>query len=219
LPGKYTVKVLARDDATGNIGTFQTSFLIPNLNKETKRVAISSVVLSGERKPMASAIYNATKGKEAAKDAAADPLVQNGEKLIPSVTRVFNKSRSLYVYLQAYEDAATTPAPAATAPAAVTKVSEAKPGAPGSVAPAAAAAATVKPLIAFVSFFQNGAKVYETQPQEVTPLPNTRLQMVPLNFTVDLSTLAVGKYDCQVTVLDPSGGKGAFWQAEIMLVQ
>ena len=219
LPGKFTIKVLVRDDATGHIGTFQTTFVIPNLNKETKRVPISSVVLSGQRTPLTEALYNAAKGKELAKDNAADPLVQNGAKLIPSVTRVFSKSKSLYVYLQAYEDAAATPAPAATAPAAVTKVSEAKTGAPGSVAPAAAAAATVKPLIAFVSFFQNGAKVYETQPQEVTPLPNTRLQMVPINFTVDLSTLATGKYDCQVTVLDPSGGKGAFWQAEIMLVQ
>ena len=45
LPGKYTIKVLARDDATGKIGTFQTTFVIPNLNKETKRVPISSVVL------------------------------------------------------------------------------------------------------------------------------------------------------------------------------
>jgi hypothetical protein len=43
--------------------------------------------------------------------------------------------------------------------------------------------------------------------------------MAPLNFTIDLSTLAAGKYDCQVTVLDPSGGKGSFWQAPIMLVQ
>src|SRR5208283_4600167 len=79
MPGKYTIKVLARDDATGRIGTFQTSFVIPNLNKETKRVAISSVVLSGQRAPMTEAIYNASKGKEQAKEAAADPLVQNGE--------------------------------------------------------------------------------------------------------------------------------------------
>jgi hypothetical protein len=212
--------VLARDDATGNIGTFQTSFVIPNLLKETKRVAISSVVLSGERKQMSEAIYNATKGKEAAKDAAADPLVQNGAKLIPSVTRVFSKSRNMYVYLQAYEGDAATPAPAAAAPAAVTKVSETKTGAAGSgPVAAAAAAATARPLIAFVSFYQGGKKVYETQPQEVTPLENTRLQMVPINFTVDLSTLATGKYDCQVSVLDPSEGKTAFWQAEIMLVQ
>jgi len=203
LPGKYTIKVLARDDATGHIGTFQTTFVVPNLNKETKRVPISSVVLSGQRAPMSEAIYNATKGKEQAKEIAADPLVQNGAKLIPSVTRVFNKGRSLYVYLQAYEGAAPA-APSA---------------APAGSAPVPPPAPTVKPLIAFVSFFQNGTRVFETQPQEVTPLPNTRLQMAPLNFTVDLSTLAAGKYDCQVTVLDPSGGKGAFWQAPILLVQ
>jgi len=108
LPGKYTIKVLARDDETGRIGTFQTTFVIPNLNKETKRVPISSVVLSSERSPMANAIYNATKGKEQAKEIAADPLIQNGEKLIPSVTRVFSKGRSMYVYLQAYEPAGAT---------------------------------------------------------------------------------------------------------------
>jgi hypothetical protein len=34
LPAKYTIKFLARDDETGRIGTFQTSFTIPNPNKE-----------------------------------------------------------------------------------------------------------------------------------------------------------------------------------------
>ena len=37
LPGKYTIKFLARDDETGRIGTYQTTFVIPNLNKEEKR--------------------------------------------------------------------------------------------------------------------------------------------------------------------------------------
>ena len=195
LPGKYTIKVLARDDATGHIGTFQTTFIVPNLSKETKRVPISSVVLSGQRTPMTEAIYNASKGKEQAKEVAADPLIQNGEKLIPSVTRVFSKGRSLYVFLQAYEGAATAPTAGQTA-----------------------APSTVKPLMAFVSFYQGQTKVYETQPEEVSPSPNTRLQIAPLNFTVDLSKLPLGKYDCQVTVLDPTGVKGAFWQAPILLV-
>jgi VWFA-related protein len=184
LPGKYTIKVLARDDATGKIGTFQTTFVIPNLSKETKRVPISSVVLSSERSLMTDAIYNATKGKEQAKEVAADPLVQNGVKLIPSVTRVFSKGRSLYVYLQAYEPAA----------------------------------ATAQPLIGYVSFYQGQTKVYETQPVEVSPSPSLKLETAPLNFTVDLSQLPPGKYDCQVTVLDPTGAKGAFWQAPILLV-
>ena len=32
-----------------------------------------------------------------------NPLVQDGQKLIPSVTRVFSKGREMYVYMQAYE--------------------------------------------------------------------------------------------------------------------
>jgi hypothetical protein len=199
LPGKYTIKVLARDDETGRIGTFQTTFVIPNLNKETKQVPISSVVLSSERKSYSEAIYNVAKEKDQVKQAAVNPLVQNGQQMIPSVTRVFSKARSLSVFLQAYEGA--TPAPTA-----------------GQTPAAGPAAPTVKPLIAFVSFYQGQNKVYETQPEEVSPTPNTRLQIAPLNFTVDLSKLAPGKYDCQVTVLDPMGAKGAFWQAPILLV-
>ncbi len=111
LPGKYSIKFLARDDETGRIGTFQTSFTIPNLNKENQRVAISSVVLSGQRAELKDAIYNAAKQKERAKEDAANPLVLNGQKLIPSVTRVFSKSRDLYVYLQAYEQGVTAVQP------------------------------------------------------------------------------------------------------------
>ena len=138
LPGEYTIKVLARDDAMGHIGTFQTTFVIPNLTKETKRV------------PMTEAIYNAIKGKELAKEIAADPLVQNGVKLIPSVTRVSNKGLSMYVYLQAYEGAAPARIGCGGGPA------EAELG--GAPATVAAPAPTVKPLIAFVIFFQKGTK-------------------------------------------------------------
>jgi len=111
LPGKYTIKFLARDDETGRIGTFQTTFTIPNLNKEDKRVPISSVVLSSQRVEMKDALYDAMKGKDQAKAIAANPLVQDGKKLVPSVTRVFSAARDLYVYFQAYEPAATTPNP------------------------------------------------------------------------------------------------------------
>jgi VWFA-related protein len=99
LPGTYTIKVLARDDETGRIGTYQSKFVIPNLNKEEKRIPISSVVLSSQRVDLKDALYTAGKDKEQ----AANPLVQDGQKLIPSVTRVFSRSRDMYVYLQAYE--------------------------------------------------------------------------------------------------------------------
>src|SRR5581483_707231 len=100
LPGKYTIKFLARDDETGRIGTYQTTFEIPNLNKEVKRVAISSVILSSQRVAMKEALYNA---KNKVNEDDTNPLMQDGQKVIPSVTRVFKKSRPVSVYLQAYE--------------------------------------------------------------------------------------------------------------------
>ncbi|HEX5226482.1 MAG TPA: VWA domain-containing protein, partial [Bryobacteraceae bacterium] len=109
LPGKYKIKLLARDDETGRIGTYETNFVIPNLNKELKRIPISSVVLSSQRVDLSSAIYNAVKKKDQAE--TTNPLVQEGQKLIPSVTRVFRRDHSMFVYLQAYEPTATTTEP------------------------------------------------------------------------------------------------------------
>ena len=182
LPGKYTIKFLARDDETGRIGTYQTTFTIPNLNKEEKRIAISSVVLSSQRVDLKDALYNAIKAKD--REETANPLVQDGQKLIPSVTRVFSKSRAMYVYLQAYEQSA-----------------------PSS-----------QPLVAYVSFYRAQQKAFETQPIEVTTAWNNRLKTMPLSFSIPVDQLPLGKYDCQVTVLDPAEQKGAFWRAPVMLV-
>src|SRR5258708_12075136 len=58
LPGRYTIKFLARDDETGRIGTYQTTFVIPNLNKEERRIPISSVALTSHRIQLNHALYN-----------------------------------------------------------------------------------------------------------------------------------------------------------------
>ena len=62
------------------------------------------MVLSSQRVEMKDALYNASRTKTARK--SANPLVQDGQKLIPSVTRVFSKDQDMYVYLQAYEQGA-----------------------------------------------------------------------------------------------------------------
>jgi VWFA-related protein len=108
LPGKYMIKFLARDDETGRIGTYQTEFVIPNLNKEDKRIPISAVVLGSQRVQLNQALYDAAKAKDRIKDDAVNPLVADGMKLIPSVTRVFSTTRQIYVYFQAYKQ---TPSP------------------------------------------------------------------------------------------------------------
>src|SRR5262249_44350573 len=107
LPGTYTIKFLARDEETGRIGTYQTKFIVPNLNKEEKRIPISSVILSSQRVDLRDALYTAGKSKAP----ELSPLVLDGQKLIPSGTRVFSKSRDMYVYLQAYQPGATSVQP------------------------------------------------------------------------------------------------------------
>jgi VWFA-related protein len=184
LPGKYSIKFLARDDETGRIGTYQTNFVIPNLTKEVKKVPVSSVVLSSQRVDLKDSLYNAVKGKEEVKDTAANPLIADNKKLIPSVTRVFSQGKQIYVYLQAYEEGSTT----------------------------------ATPVVAFVTLYQAQKKVFETQPIAITPDALSRLGMVPLNFTIGLSQIPAGQYDCQVTILDPTSQKATFWQAPIMVV-
>ncbi|MFZ0338654.1 MAG: VWA domain-containing protein, partial [Terracidiphilus sp.] len=190
LPGKYSIKVLARDDETGRIGTFQTTFVIPNLNKEVKRIPISAVVISSQRVNLNDAIYNASKAKDTAKNNAVDPLVQDGKRLIPSVTRVFSTGHEIYVSFQAYK-----PPPTATPPVPDTQ-----------------------PLFAFVTLYQGGKKMYETPPESIVPSATSRLGTMRLNFDLSVDSLPRGSYDCQVTVIDPSTQKAAFWRASITLV-
>jgi len=99
-PGEYHLKFLARENRTGKMGTFETAFRIPDLDAKSGYLPISSVVWSNQREALQAAVGSATKQKKAD---AANPLVENGEKLIPSVTRVFRKDQNLYVYLEAYD--------------------------------------------------------------------------------------------------------------------
>jgi VWFA-related protein len=189
LPGKYMFKFLARDDETGRIGTFQTTFVIPNLNKEEKRVPISSVVLSSQRVEQKQAIFDAAKVKDREKEDAVNPLVVDGKKLIPSVTRVFSANRELYVYLQAYRQSTSSATPSA------------------------------QPIVAYVSLYSGGKEVFESAPIAVSPNAMSRLGVTSLNFDVALNQVAAGQYDCQVTVLDPDSQKANFWRAPIVIAQ
>jgi VWFA-related protein len=107
-PGAYTAKFLTRENETGKMGTFQTRFVVPDLTADQKYLPISSVVLSNQREKLTAAVASAEKDK---KVLAEHPLIQDGQKLIPSVTRVFRKDQNLYVYLEAYQPAAESTQP------------------------------------------------------------------------------------------------------------
>ena len=179
LPGKYKIKFLARDAESGRMGTFATEFVIPNLNKEEKRIPLSSVVLSSQRIDLKDAIYTVGKDKS-----QFSPLVQDGMKLIPSVTRVFSKQKDMYIYLQAYQQGTDD----------------------------------LQPLTAYITFYKDETKSFETTPITITEAQPNRLRTMPIKFQIPLEKLSPGEYICQVTVLDVTRKKAAFWRAPLLLI-
>ncbi len=107
-PGTYTLRLVARENTTGRIGTFDKKLVIPDLTSEQTKLPISSVVLSSQRMDVSAAVFSAQKDK---KIDAANPLIEGGKELIPSVTNVFSRGSEMYVYLQAYEPAAESTQP------------------------------------------------------------------------------------------------------------
>jgi VWFA-related protein len=182
LPGSYLIKVLARDDETGRIGTYIKKFVIPNLNKEAAKVPMSSVVLGSQRIDMKRDALYTSKNQD--KGPSVNPLIQDGIKLMPSINNVFSRNKDLYVFLQAYEKGADTQ----------------------------------RPLVAFVTFYRGQAKAFETPPLSVTEGMDPKSKAVSMRFSLALGKLPPGKYDCQVTVVDPTGQKANFWKAPVMLV-
>jgi VWFA-related protein len=104
-PGRYTLRFLARENQSGKMGTFESKFTIPDVNGQSKWARLSSVVWAGQREPVRAAVGSAEANT---KLLANHPLVQDGQKLIPSVTRFFRKNQTLFVYFEVY-DAAKDP--------------------------------------------------------------------------------------------------------------
>jgi hypothetical protein len=144
------------------------------------------VVLSSQRVELDEALFNATKDKSKNQVLYnVNPLVQEGQKLIPSVTRVFRTAKPMFVYLQAYQQGAEPP----------------------------------HPLAAFVTFYRDNVKAFETAPVTVTERVPNRLNTMPVKLSIPIDQLASGEYRLQVTVLDPKAQSAAFWQTSVLLVQ
>ena len=87
-PGRFSVKVVARENTTGQMGTFEAPITIPELKQ--KPMKVSSVVLSTQLEP-------APKGK------TDNPLVRDGVQLLPNLTHVVGKDQKLFFYYEVYE--------------------------------------------------------------------------------------------------------------------
>ena len=96
-PGRFAVKVVVRENASGAIGSFETAVFVPELKQAP--VKVSSVVLSTQLQPLAS------KGR------SDNPLVRDGMQIVPNVTHVVGRDQKLFFYFEVYEPALADAAP------------------------------------------------------------------------------------------------------------
>jgi hypothetical protein len=85
------LKIVARENATGTLGTFESPVVVPDLSKEGMKV--SSVVVGTQLR----------RGPPRAR--TLNPLIRDGVELIPSLTHVVGRAQRLYFYYEVYEPA------------------------------------------------------------------------------------------------------------------
>lgn len=89
-PGRFSVKVVVRENTSGTIGSFEAPIVVPQLRDAA--VKLSSVVLSTQVQP-------------APRTGAPTPLVRDGVQLLPNLTRVVTRGQSVYFYYEVYDPA------------------------------------------------------------------------------------------------------------------
>ncbi|MBV9759160.1 MAG: VWA domain-containing protein [Acidobacteriaceae bacterium] len=186
-PGKYKLRVVARENGEGKIGTFETPFTIPDL-ASGKALRVSSVVLSNQRQPVADQVAGVKNSK---KLLAENPLIENGQKLMPNVTKVFRPGQTMLAYVEVYD-----------------------PTIPDSL-PENFRRADIEATLAF---YRGKKKVFESPSVRANRLLESREGTLPVWLQVPVSSLPPGRYDCQLNLIDEFGSKFAFPRASVAVL-
>jgi hypothetical protein len=181
--GKYHFKFVVRENQSGRLGSFETDFIVPDIRKAPLKM--SSVVLASQRQP-------ATKKSQ-------NPLVRDGNELVPNIAHVFTPDQHLYFFYEVYEPAKDKlPEPA-----------DAKDKAPAVKNPIH--------LLTSIEFFNGKVKTYETSLIEARQLNAPERKAAVFQFDVPLNQLKPGLYTCQVNVIDDAGGNFSFPRLPILV--
>ncbi len=185
-PGNYRLKFVARENESGKIGTFEQDLVVPAT--QPGKVMLSSVVLSSQLVPVQKSTEVQTKGQGARAKIVNSPLEMKGETIVPSVTRLFTQSQTLYVFFQAYYPEKTA-------------TKESLDG---------------NSLRAGLIFFRNGLQVNATPllaPSEV----DAQKQTASFRISLPLSRLPGGRYTIQALVIAPGTQHSAFGRTYLAL--
>jgi VWFA-related protein len=90
-PGRFSVKIVVRENTTGQMGTFETRVIVPELKQAP--VKVSSLVLSTQLQNVA--------GRK-----TVSPLVRDGVELVPNLTHIVSRGQKLYFYYEVYDPTA-----------------------------------------------------------------------------------------------------------------
>jgi VWFA-related protein len=178
-PGNYKLRFVARENGEGKVGTFEAPFAIPDLTNQ-KTMRFSSVILSSQREPVANQVGGVKNSK---KLVAVNPLIDDGKKLVPNVTRVFRTGQNMLVYLEVYDPSIPE-------------------GLPENFRRANVAAS--------FALYRGEKKVFETPAVRANRLSESRTGTLPVWLQLSIADLQPGKYDAQVNLIDEFGRKFAF---------
>ncbi len=95
-PGRFSLKIVVRENSTGQMGSFESRIVVPELKQAP--VKVSSVVLG-------------TQLERASGRKTASPLVRDGLELLPNLTHIVSRTQKLYFYYEVYDPAQDAGAP------------------------------------------------------------------------------------------------------------
>jgi VWFA-related protein len=174
-PGKYDLKLVVRENQTGRIGSFEAEIIIPELKNDP--VKLSSVVVSNQKQAVKTTLKN-------------NPLISNGNEIVPNVTHVFSSGQNMYFYYEVYD------------PAREEKDSSNK---------------NAIRLLSSVVFYKNNVKAFETPLVQADEVNVPDRKATAFELQVPLAQLKPGFYTAQINVVDDAAGKFAFPRIALMV--
>ncbi len=186
-PGKYRLRFVARENGEGKVGTYELKFVIPDLNAE-KTLHVSSVILSNQRDAVANQVAGVKNSKKLVE---INPLIEDGKKLVPNVTRVFRVNQNLLVYVEVYD-----------------------PNIPDSL-PENFKRANVS---ASLALYKDDKKIFESPAVRANRMAENRAATLPVWLQMSMAKIPPGTYDAQVNLIDEFGKKFAFPRSSLAVL-
>ena len=187
-PGKFHIKFVVRENQTGKLGSFETDVTVPDLRKVPLKM--SSIVLANQRTAATPKKNN------------PNPLIRDGQELVPNITHVFTPDQHLYMQYEVYDPAKDKRDQPATAQGQQEKPPK-----------------NAVHVLTNVEFLQGNAMAYSTPLVEAREVNAPERKAAVFQLDVPLSQLRPGLYTCQVNVIDDAGGSFSFPRLAILLRQ